>query len=254
VKVPISIAYKKGTPKDGSAPAFLTGYGAYGSSSDPYFRQHWVSMLDRGFVMAIAHIRGGSELGRSWYEDGKLEKKINTFSDFIAAAETLIQEGWTSKQRLAIFGRSAGGLLIGAVVNMRPELFGAAIADVPFVDVLNTMLDASLPLTVVEWEEWGNPSRAEDYRWMRAYSPYDNVEKKVYPPMLIGAGLNDRRVSYWEPAKWAARLRATKTDDHLLLLHTNMGSGHIGATGRFAELEEEAFYFSFILQALGFAH
>lgn len=248
--VPVTIAYKKSTPLDGSAPGLLYGYGAYGSSSDPWFRKSWISLLDRGFVVAVAHIRGGSELGRPWYEAGKLKNKTNTFHDFIAAGETLVADKYVAKNKLTIFGRSAGGLLISAVVNMRPELFHAAIADVPFVDVLSTMMDATLPLTANEWEEWGDPRRAEDYAWMRAYSPYDNIEKKNYPAFLIGAGLNDRRVSYWEPAKLAARLRTMKTDSNLLLLRTNMSSGHAGATGRYAELEEEAFYYAFLLHAL----
>jgi oligopeptidase B len=249
-KIPVTIAYKKTTALDGTAPGMLYGYGAYGSSADPWFRRSWVSLLDRGFVVAVAHIRGGSELGRQWWEKGKLQHKTNSFYDFIGAGEALLADKYVAKNKLTIFGRSAGGLLISAAVNMRPELFRAAIADVPFVDVIGTMMDASLPLTANEWEEWGDPRKPEDYAWMRAYSPYDNVEKKAYPALLIGAGLNDRRVSYWEPAKLAARLRTMKTDSNLLLLRSNMSSGHAGATGRYAELEEEAFYYAFLIYAL----
>jgi oligopeptidase B len=250
-KVPVSLVYKKGMVKDGNNPLILSGYGAYGSSSEPYFSSNILSLLDRGFVYAIAHVRGGGELGRDWYDDGKLLKKKNTFSDFIAVAEFLIAQKFTSANKLVIEGGSAGGLLIGTVVNMRPDLFGAVIADVPFVDLINTMMDASIPLTVIEYDEWGNPNDKNYFDYMLSYSPYDNVEAKDYPPMLILAGLNDTRVQYWEPAKWAAKLRATKTDNHRLLLKTNMGAGHGGVTGRYAQLEELAFDYAFILDVLG---
>lgn len=249
--VPVSLVYRDGTPRDGSAPLLLEGYGAYGSVSDPRFQSRWLSLLDRGFVIAIAHVRGGGEMGRVWYEDGKLKNKKHTFEDFIGAAEALIRERWTSPAHLAIEGRSAGGLLIGSVVNMRPELFRVALAGVPFVDLLSTMLDPSLPLTVIEYEEWGNPNDPDDYAYMRTYSPYDNVAKTAYPAMLITAGLHDSRVSYWEPAKWAARLRAMKTDGNLLLLKTDMGSGHGGVSGRYQALEEEAFRQAFLISQLG---
>ncbi|SPE32230.1 Protease 2 [Candidatus Sulfopaludibacter sp. SbA3] len=241
VRVPISLVYKNGFQRDGHGAALLYGYGAYGHSSEPAFAPERLSLLDRGFVYAIAHVRGGSEMGRPWYDDGKLLHKKNSFTDFVACAEHLAGEGYTSAGRLAILGGSAGGLLMGAVTNLRPDLFHVAIAKVPFVDVLNTMLDASLPLTVTEYEEWGNPNEQSWYDYMRSYSPYDNVQPAAYPHMLITAGLNDPRVSYWEPAKWAARLRATGTDNKLLLLKTNMGAGHFGASGRYEKFRETAF-------------
>jgi oligopeptidase B len=250
-RIPISMVYKKGMVKDGSIPLYLSGYGAYGSSAEPYFSSNRLSLLDRGFIYARAHVRGGGEMGRYWYDDGKLLNKRNTFTDFIAVAEHLISENYTSADRLAIVGGSAGGLLIGAVVNMRPDLFGLVIADVPFVDLINTMLDASIPLTVVEYEEWGNPNEKEYFDYMLSYSPYDNVEAKEYPHMLILAGLNDTRVQYWEPAKWTAKLRAAKTDNNRLLLKTNMGAGHGGASGRYDRLKELAFEYAFILDVLG---
>ena len=203
-------------------------------------------------MIAIAHIRGGEEMGRQWYEDGKLLKKKNTLTDFIACAEYLVTT-WTSSDRLAISGGSAGGLLMGAVVNMRPDLFQAVVADVPFVDVLTTILDSSLPLTVMEWEEWGNPNEKVYYDYIKSYSPYDNVEPKKYPHILITAGLNDSRVKYWEPAKWTARLRTNKTDSNVLLLKTNMGAGHGGVSGRYGKLEEIAFEYAFLLGCLGLA-
>jgi oligopeptidase B len=251
VPVPVSLVYKSGLVRDGQAPALLYGYGAYGHSSDPAFASDRLSLLDRGFVYAIAHIRGGSEMGRPWYEDGKLLRKKNSFTDFVACAEYLIGQGYTSSGRLAILGGSAGGLLIGAVLNLRPDLFHAAVAKVPFVDVLNTMLDASLPLTITEYEEWGNPNSPQFHEYIRSYSPYDNVERKAYPNLLITAGLNDPRVSYWEPAKWAARLRAAKSGDRLLLLKTNMGAGHFGASGRYERFQETAFDYAFVLKTLG---
>ena len=216
-------------------------------SFDPAFSSTTLSLLDRGFVFAIAHIRGGEELGRPWYEDGRLLRKRNSFTDFIAAAEHLVAEGYTSPSRLAINGGSAGGLLMGAVTNLRPDLFAAVLAEVPFVDVVNTMLDASLPLTVIEYDEWGNPNEREYYEYIRSYSPYDNVESKDYPHILVTAGLNDPRVAFWEPAKWTARLRARKTDSNRLLLRTNMGAGHGGASGRYDFLREVAFKFAFLL-------
>jgi oligopeptidase B len=220
-------------------------------SYDPAFSSNTLSLLDRGFVVAIAHVRGGEEMGRKWYEDGKLLNKRNTFSDFIACAEHLVAQGYTAPDRMAINGGSAGGLLMGAVTNMRPDLFRVVVAEVPFVDVVNTMLDATLPLTVIEYDEWGNPNDLAAYEYIRSYSPYDNVERKDDPSILVTAGLNDPRVAYWEPAKWTARLRALKTDDNRLLLKTNMGAGHGGASGRFDFLREIAFKYAFMLDVLG---
>ena len=251
VKVPISLVYKKGMKKDGSNPLLLYGYGAYGIPSEARFSSIRLSLLDRGFIYAIAHVRGGGELGRQWYEDGKLLRKRNTFTDFIACAEMLIAEKYTSAEKLVINGGSAGGLLMGAVVNMRPELFEVVVAEVPFVDLINTMLDRSIPLTVIEWEEWGNPHLEKYYNYMKSYSPYDNVGPKAYPHMLITAGLNDPRVAYWEPAKWTAKLRAMKTDDNVLLLKTDMGKGHFSASGRYDYLKEVAFEYAFIFDKLG---
>jgi oligopeptidase B len=253
VQVPISLVYKKGFVRDGSAPMLLYGYGSYGISIDATFASDRLSLLDRGFVYAIAHIRGGSDMGKPWHEDGRMLRKKNTFTDFIACAERLAAEKYTSTDRLAIMGGSAGGLLMGAVINMRPELFGAVVAMVPFVDSLNTALDASLPLTVGEYEEFGDPNNKEFYDYMKSYAPYENVAAQNYPAILITAGLNDPRVSYWEPAKWAAKLRALKTDDHLLLLKTNLGSGHSGPSGRYEHLKETAFHYTFILHVLGAA-
>lgn len=249
-KVPISIVYKQGTKKDGKNPLLLTGYGAYGSSYPASFSSTRLTLLDRGVVCAIAHIRGGEEMGRKWYEDGKFLQKKNTFTDFIACAEYLIAQGWTASDRLAITGGSAGGLLMGAVMNMRPDLFKVVVANVPFVDVVTTILDTSLPLSAMEWEEWGNPNDKVYYDYMKSYSPYDNVEAKDYPDSLITAGLNDSRVKYWEPAKWTAKLRELKTDNHILLLKTNMGAGHSGASGRYESLRELAFEYAFILDRL----
>jgi oligopeptidase B len=234
----------------GPRPLLLNGYGAYGVSYDPTFSSSSLSLLDRGFVVAIAHIRGGEELGRPWYEGGRLLHKPNTFGDFIAAAEHLIAEGYTSSERLAISGGSAGGLLMGAVTNRRPDLFRAVVAEVPFVDVVNTMLDATLPLTVIEYDEWGNPNEPEAYGCIRSYSPYDNVRAQAYPHLLLTAGLNDPRVAYWEPAKLTARLRALKTDGNHLLLKTNMGAGHGGASGRWDYLREVAFKYAFLLYVM----
>jgi oligopeptidase B len=250
--VPISLLYKKGLKQDGTAPCLLYGYGSYEISIDPSFSSVRLSLVDRGFVFAIAHIRGGGEMGRQWYENGKFLKKVNTFTDFIACAEHLVSEGYTSPDRLVARGGSAGGLLMGAVTNRRADLFRAVVAEVPFVDCLTTMLDSSLPLTIPEYEEWGNPEAdGETYEYMKSYSPYDNVEIRDYPWMLVTAGLNDPRVSYWEPAKWVAKLRATKTDDNPLLLKTEMGAGHGGPSGRYDAWKDEAFVYAFMLEAVG---
>lgn len=249
--IPISLVYKKGIKKDGKNPLFLTGYGSYGASYPASFSSSRLSLLNRGVVIAIAHIRGGGEMGRKWYEDGKFLQKTNTFTDFIACAEHLIDQKWTSSNHLAISGGSAGGLLMGAVINMRPELFKVVLAAVPFVDVVTTILDTSLPLSAMEWEEWGNPNQQVYYDYMKSYSPYDNVKQQKYPHLLIIAGLNDSRVKYWEPAKWAAKLRELKTDQNLLLLKTNMGAGHGGASGRYESLKEAAFEYAFVLDQLG---
>ncbi|MGN6375464.1 MAG: S9 family peptidase [Sphingomonas sp.] len=251
-QVPVSIVYPKGFPKDGSRPLFLYAYGAYGYAIPPGFSTGRLSLLDRGFAYAIAHIRGGDDLGQDWYHQGKLTKRTNTFNDFVDVAKGLIAERWTSAGRIATAGRSAGGELMGAIVNSDPDLWGAVIADVPFVDVLNTMMDPDLPLTPGEWPEWGNPiTDPAAFELIRSYSPYDNVTAQAYPPLFISGGLNDPRVTYWEPAKWAAKLRATKTDDHVLLLKTNMGAGHGGKSGRFESLREAAEEHAFVLWQLG---
>ncbi|MEB2780643.1 S9 family peptidase [Algoriphagus sp. C2-6-M1] len=246
--VPVSLVYKidKFSP-DGSNPLLLYSYGSYGYSMDAYFSSSRLSLLDRGFVFAIAHIRGGEDLGRIWYEDGKMLRKRNTFSDYVACAEHLITEKYTSSEHLYAMGGSAGGLLMGAVMNMRPELFKGLIAAVPFVDVVTTMLDESIPLTTGEFQEWGNPKDKEYYEYMLSYSPYDNVEAKDYPNLLITSGLHDSQVQYWEPTKWVAKLREMKTDSNLLLLHTNMDAGHGGASGRFNSLKELALEYTFLL-------
>jgi oligopeptidase B len=249
--VPICLVYKKGLVKDGSAPLWLYGYGAYGISTDPWFSSSRISLLDRGFVFAIAQIRGGAEMGRQWYEDGKEMHKKNTFTDFIACAEYLVKEKYTSPAKLVANGGSAGGLLMGAITNMRPDLFKIVVAEVPFVDLINTELDASLPLTVEEWEEWGDPNKEADYKYMKSYSPYDNVVAKAYPNMLIEGGLNDTRVSYWEPTKWTAKLRALKTDTNRLLLKIEMGSGHGGVSGRYDQLKNLAFDYAYVFDVLG---
>lgn len=251
VKVPVSIVYKKDTKKDGSAPLLLYAYGSYGASMDAGFESPVLSLLNRGFVYAIAHIRGGQEMGRQWYEDGKLMKKKNTFTDFIDCGEFLIKEKYTSKGHLYANGGSAGGLLMGAVTNMAPDLWHGVVADVPFVDVITTMSDPSIPLTTNEYDEWGNPENKEAYFYMKSYSPYDNVEKKNYPNLLVTTGLHDSQVQYFEPAKWVARLRAMKTDNNLLLLKTNMEFGHGGASGRFDYLKEMALQYAFILSLEG---
>ena len=246
-EIPVSIVYRKGIERDGQNPLLLYGYGAYGLSIDPAFASPRLSLIDRGFVYAIAHVRGGQELGRQWYEDGRLLQKKNTFEDFIACAEYLIRESFTNPGRLFAMGRSAGGLLMGAIANMRPDLFKGVVAEVPFVDVITTMLDPSIPLTTGEYDEWGDPNQEEYYDYMLSYSPYDNVEAKDYPNLLITGGLHDSQVQYWEPAKWAAKLRALKTDKNRLLLKTNMDAGHGGATGRFRRHHETAFAYAFLL-------
>jgi len=250
--VPVSLFYAKDTPLDGSAPCLLYGYGSYGISIPASFSTNALSLVDRGFVYAIAHIRGGKDKGYRWYKQGRREHKTNTFSDFIAAGRHLIAEGITAEGHIVAQGGSAGGMLMGAVANMAPELFAGIIAEVPFVDVLNTMLDDTLPLTPPEWPEWGNPIADKTaFDFIRSYSPYDNVEAKAYPPILAEGGLTDPRVTYWEPAKWVAKLRATRTDENLLLLKTNMDAGHAGASGRFARLEEVAFNWAFALKVTG---
>lgn len=255
--IPVSIVYKLDEDggdfaRDGAGPLYLYGYGAYGMAIAPGFSTGRLSLLDRGFAFAIAHIRGGDDLGQQWYHDGKLDKRLNTFNDFVDVAKGLIADGWTSAGRIAIAGGSAGGELMGAVVNSDPDLWGAVVADVPFVDVLNTMLDADLPLTPGEWPEWGNPIEDEAaFHLIRGYSPYDQVRAQAYPPLFISGGLNDPRVTYWEPAKWAAKLRSVKTDDKLLLLKTNMGAGHGGKSGRFESLREVAEEHAFVLWQLG---
>ncbi|MGE8393244.1 MAG: prolyl oligopeptidase family serine peptidase, partial [Pseudomonas sp.] len=249
-QVPISLVQRRadvGKP----VPLYLYGYGAYGESLDPWFSHARLSLLERGVAFAIAHVRGGGELGEAWYRAGKQEHKHNTFGDFIACAEHLIAQGVTCAGQLAISGGSAGGLLIGAVLNQRPELFKAAIAEVPFVDVLNTMLDPELPLTVTEYDEWGNPEEPEVYERIKAYAPYENVRAQAYPALLVIAGYNDSRVQYWEAAKWVARLRVTKTDDNLLLLKTEMGAGHGGMSGRYQGLRDVALEYAFVFNVLG---
>jgi len=251
-QIPISLVGRRdsfGKP----APLYLYGYGAYGHSLDPWFSHARLSLLDRGFVFAIAHVRGGGDLGEAWYRAGKLEHKPNTFSDFIASAEQLLADGYTTSERLAISGGSAGGLLIGAVLNMRPELFGAAVAEVPFVDVLNTMLNADLPLTVTEYDEWGDPNQPEVHQRIKAYAPYENIRAQAYPSLLAVAGYNDSRVQYWEAAKWVAKLRATRTDDNLLLLKTEFGAGHGGMSGRYQALKDVALEYAFVLKVFGMA-
>lgn len=251
VKVPLSIVYRKGLEKDGGNPLLLYGYGSYGASMDATFDPFCVSLLDRGFVYALAHIRGGEEMGRWWYEDGKLLKKKNTFTDFIACAEHLVAAKYTSKDHLFITGGSAGGLLIGATINMRPDLFQGAIAHVPFVDAVTTMLDDSIPLTTSEYDEWGNPNEKQYYDYILSYSPYDNVQAKAYPNLLVLTSLPDSQVQYWEPAKWVAKLRAMKTDDNRLLLRTKMEAGHGGVSGRYKQYDEIAFQYAFLLDLAG---
>jgi oligopeptidase B len=246
-KVPISMVYRKEIKKDGTNPLLLYAYGSYGISMDPYFSSTRLSLLDRGFIFAIAHIRGGEDLGRQWYEDGKLLKKKNTFTDFIDCSKYVIEQNYTSPKHLYAEGGSAGGLLMGAIVNMAPELYNGVIAQVPFVDVMTTMLDDSIPLTTGEYDEWGNPNVKKYYDYMKSYSPYDNVKPQAYPNMYVSTGLHDSQVQYWEPAKWVAKLRMLKTNDNLLFLNTNMDAGHGGASGRFEALKELAKEFSFLV-------
>jgi oligopeptidase B len=249
--VPISLVYRQGLIRDGQSPLFLYGYGSYGNSMDPYFRSERLSLLDRGFVFAMAHIRGGAEMGRYWYEDGKLLKKKNTFNDFIDCAEFLVAQKYTKPEKLFAMGGSAGGLLMGAVVNMRPDLFRGIIAAVPWVDVVTTMLDDSIPLTTVEFDEWGNPKDSSYYEYMLSYSPYDNVIAQDYPAMFVTTGLHDSQVQYFEPAKWVAKLRDLKTDDNLIVMDVDMESGHGGASGRFKRHERTAMEYAFMLNLLG---
>lgn len=253
VRVPISLVYKKGTRRDGTSPLHLYAYGSYGFPLPITFSSNRLSLLDRGFVFAQAHIRGGGDLGKSWHDDGRMLKKKNTFYDFIDAAEHLIAEKYTSKDRLIIEGGSAGGLLMGAVTNLRPDLWKAVVSKVPFVDVINTMLDATLPLTVGEFEEWGNPKKKDEYAYLKSYCPYSNLDRKAYPTMLVKTSFNDSQVMYWEPAKYVARLRKLKTDKNPLLLKTNMAAGHGGASGRYDYLREIAFDYAFMLEQVGLA-
>ena len=250
-RVPMSAVYRKGAREGGPAPLVLHGYGSYGYSTEPSFNPMLLPLLDRGVVVVAAHVRGGSEMGRRWYTDGKLLAKRNTFTDFVACGEELVRSGWTTPGRLAAMGRSAGGLLMGAVVNLAPQLFGAVSAGVPFVDVVTTMLDPSIPLTTLEWEEWGNPADPAYYAYMKSYSPYDNAEAKAYPHLYVYTGLNDPRVAFWEPLKWVARLRAVKTDRNDLVLRTLMGAGHGGSSGRYARLREFAEEYAFLLHHIG---
>jgi oligopeptidase B len=254
-RVPISVVHRANVAHDGQAPCLLYGYGSYEHSLDPWFSAIRLPMLDRGIVFAVAHVRGGGECGRQWYEDGKMLHKRNTFTDFIACSAHLCTANYTAPERLAARGGSAGGLLMGAVANLAPQQFAAIVGEVPFVDALNTILDPSLPLTVIEWEEWGNPiESAEVYWYMKSYSPYENVEAKDYPAILATAGLNDPRVGYHEPAKWVAKLRATKTGDRPLLLKTEMGAGHAGPSGRYDLWRDQAFVMAFVIEALGAPH
>ena len=246
-QIPISLIYKKGIKKDGSNPLLLYGYGSYGNTIDPSFSISRLSLLDRGFIYAIAHVRGSEYLGRNWYEDGKMLNKKNTFTDFVDCSKYLIDNNYTSAKHLYAMGGSAGGLLMGAIVNMNPELYNGIIAAVPFVDVISTMIDDSIPLTTGEYDEWGNPNDKEYYDYIKSYSPYDQVTSKKYPNILVTTGFHDSQVQYWEPAKWVAKLRELKTDNNLLLLRTNMEAGHGGASGRFDALKETAEDYTFFL-------
>ena len=253
VKVPVSILLRRGTRLDGRNPLLLYAYGSYGATMEPTFNSAVLSLVDRGFVYAIAHIRGGQEMGRQWYDDGKMMKKMNTFFDYLDVAEELVRQRYTSPDRLVANGGSAGGLLMGAVANLRPDLFRAVVAEVPFVDVINTMLDASLPLTAQEWEQWGNPRDSTHYAYMRQYSPYDNVRAQAYPWILVTTSFNDSQVMYWEPAKWVARLREMKTDANPLYFNVNLAGGHGGSSGRYDQMRERAFRYAFMLEAVGLA-
>ena len=251
VRVPVSLVYRKGFAKDGTNPLLLHGYGSYGASMDAGFSPFRISLLDRGFVYAMAHVRGGQELGRKWYEDGKLLQKKNTFTDFIACAQHLVREKYAAPNRLFAYGGSAGGLLMGAVMNLRPELFQGVVAKVPWVDVVTTMLDDDIPLTTSEYDEWGNPNEKKYYDYMLSYSPYDQVEAKDYPHLLVTTGLHDSQVQYWEPAKWVAKLRALKTGNNRLLLKTEMEAGHGGVSGRYKRYRDIAFDYAFLLDLAG---
>lgn len=253
VRVPVTLLHRRGLPRDGSAPCLLYAYGSYGMPSNVTFNSNRFSLVDRGMVYALAHVRGGGDLGKPWHDAGRMANKMNTFTDFVDCAQALVDGGWTRPDRLVIQGGSAGGLLVGAVANLRPELFRGVLAQVPFVDVVNTMLDESLPLTVGEFEEWGNPRDPEQYGWIRRYSPYDNLERKAYPAMLVKTSLNDSQVGYWEAAKYVARLRALKTDSHPVLLRCNMGAGHGGSSGRYDALRDVAFDYAWILHTVGLA-
>jgi oligopeptidase B len=250
-KIPISIVHRRDVALDGRAPALLAGYGAYEHSTDPVFRAARLSLLDRGFVFAIAHVRGGGELGREWYEQGRLEHKHNTFTDFVACAEALVSSNYTAPGRMVARGGSAGGLLMGAVANLRPDLFAAIVAEVPFVDVVTTMLDPELPLTVTEWEEWGDPRDPAAYARMKSYSPYDNVTAQPYPALFVTTGLNDPRVQYWEPAKWVAKLRSKTTSDKPIVLRTELEAGHGGPSGRYDAWRDEATVLAFVCTSVG---
>ena len=250
VKVPVSLVYRRGTPKDGTAPMYQYAYGSYGYSMDPSFRSSWISLLDRGFVVSIAHVRGGQEMGRSWYDNGKMFNKMNTFTDFIDVTEGLIKLGYSAPDRIIAGGGSAGGMLMGGVANMRPELYAAIYAAVPFVDVVTTMLDETIPLTTGEFDEWGNPKNKDSYYYMLSYSPYDNVKAQAYPNMIVITGLHDSQVQYWEPAKWVARLREKKTDKNLLIFDVDMDVGHGGASGRFKRFKKTALVYAFFLKVL----
>jgi len=250
-KIPISLVYKKGLKKDGSAPFLLYGYGSYGNSMDPYFSSVRLSLLDRGFGYAIAHIRGGEEMGRYWYEEGKLFNKKNTFTDFIACGKHLVNNNYAAENQLYAMGGSAGGLLMGAVYNMAPEMWKGLVSAVPFVDVVTTMLDETIPLTTGEYDEWGNPNDKAYYDYIKSYSPYDNVEEKDYPAMLVTTGYHDSQVQYWEPAKWVAKLREMKTDQNPLIMHCEMGAGHGGKSGRFERYKNTALEYAFLLDLAG---
>ncbi|HYR29636.1 MAG TPA: prolyl oligopeptidase family serine peptidase, partial [Thermoanaerobaculia bacterium] len=249
-RIPVAMVHRRDLDPRGRNPLVLYGYGSYGASIPDAFNSNRFSLIDRGITFAIAHVRGGGEMGEEWHDHGRMMEKQNTFTDFIAVAEELIERGYTSREKLAIEGGSAGGLLVGAVVNLRPELFRAAVAYVPFVDVINTMLDATLPLTTQEYIEWGNPNEPEAYAYMKSYDPYSNIERKAYPAMLVRTSLNDSQVGYWEAAKWVARLRDCKTDDNELLLKVNMGAGHGGASGRYDKLREYAFDYAWVVRQL----
>ena len=250
-EVPISVVHRRDTPIDGTAPALIYGYGSYEISTDPSFRSSRLSLLDRGFVFAIAHVRGGGEMGREWYEDGRLEHKMNTFTDFIACAEHLVAQGYTSADRLVARGGSAGGLLMGAITNLRPDLFAGIVAEVPFVDVVTTMLDPSLPLTVTEWEEWGDPREPGRIRAHEVVFALRQRRAAPYPALLVTTGLNDPRVAYWEPAKWVAKLRTLSTSGKLIVLRTEMGAGHGGPSGRYDAWRDEAIVLSFVCHTVG---